>query len=286
MGALAHLGSHGAELAADPWGHWNADPLAAGALTLTLFVYGQAALRLPPAARRAAFSPDRIAAFALGWLALAAALISPVDPAGGVLLSAHMAQHVLLIAVAAPLLCYGMPLARLGGALPPRLRRLSQALGRRRGAAASAAIVLSAVAAHALLTWAWHLPGPYEAALRSDALHALEHYTFLVSALLAWWAILAFGARTRPDAVAIAALLLLALQGAALGALMTFSSGLWYPVYEHGAAADPLADQQLAGLLMWGVGGLAPVIAGACLVAVWLDRFERRASGSGAPVGR
>ena len=54
------------------------------------------------------------AAFAAGWLALAAALVSPLHHAGAQLFTAHMIEHELVMAVAAPLLV----LARPGGGLP------------------------------------------------------------------------------------------------------------------------------------------------------------------------
>src|SRR6185503_20769267 len=42
--------------------------------------------------------------FALGWLALFVALVSPLHAWGQVLFSAHMTQHEILMLVAAPLL--------------------------------------------------------------------------------------------------------------------------------------------------------------------------------------
>ena len=137
---------------------------------------------------------------------------------------------------------------------------------------------LAGVAVHATVIWAWHVPPLYEAALSSPVLHALEHMTFLVSALLMWSLILGFGARPRPSATVILALFLTGAQGAALGGLMAFSGSPWYGAYGPGAAlwsVAPLGDQQLAGMLMWGAGGLAPVIAGALLLVMWLDRLER-----------
>src|SRR5256885_15107561 len=50
-----------------------------------------------------------IAAFAAGWIAIVVALVSPLDTLSDALFSAHMAQHELLMIVAAPLLVAGTP---------------------------------------------------------------------------------------------------------------------------------------------------------------------------------
>src|SRR5206468_343444 len=63
--------------------------------------------------------PGEAGAFALGWVVLVTALVSPLHRLGEVLLSAHMAQHVLLMAVAAPLLVAGRPVVTLVWGLPP-----------------------------------------------------------------------------------------------------------------------------------------------------------------------
>jgi len=58
-----------------------------------------------------------------------------------------------------------------------------------------------------------------------------------------------------------------------LGALLTFSTRLWYPIYDSGTLAwgiTPLEDQQLAGLVMWVPAGLSYLIAALALAATWL----------------
>ena len=69
-------------------------------------------------------------AFWAGWLALVVALVSPLHPLGGVLFSAHMAQHEVLMVIAAPLLALGRPLVPFLWALPMRWRRASGRLAR------------------------------------------------------------------------------------------------------------------------------------------------------------
>jgi putative membrane protein len=123
---------------------------------------------------------------------------------------------------------------------------------------------------------AWHLPALFEVALARADLHALQHTSFLLSAVLFWWAPLA-GSRQGTGA-ALAYLFITMLHTAALGALLTLSPTLWYASYGARAAAlgfDPLADQQLGGLVMSVPGGLAYLLVGLMVGA--------RALGSGRP---
>jgi cytochrome c oxidase assembly factor CtaG len=61
-----------------------------------------------------------------------------------------------------------------------------------------------------------------------------------------------------------------------LGALMTMAKSPWYPVYVVHSSAGALGDQQMAGVVMWAVGGLASVIAAAVLFGTWLAEIDRR----------
>jgi cytochrome c oxidase assembly factor CtaG len=69
---------------------------------------------------------------------------------------------------------------------------------------------------------------------------------------------------------------LASLPGTLLGALMTLSTAPWYPRYATGSPAAALRDQQLAGVVMWAVGGMAYVAAGAAVFVIWLRELERR----------
>ena len=72
---------------------------------------------------------------------------------------------------------------------------------------------------------------------------------------------------------------LTAVHSSALGALLTVSPVVWYGEYGRQAAAwhvDALADQQLAGLLMWIPAGVIFIVFGLALLAAWLGEAERR----------
>ena len=220
-------------------------------------------------------------AFAAGWLTIAIALISPLHQLGAVLFSAHMVQHELLMAVAAPLLVLGRPVVIWLWALPLSWRK-------RLGAWAGTAPVkrswgwltlpLVAWTIHALAIWLWHVPRLFQATLHSELIHTLQHLSFLCSALLFWWALLQIrdGRLGRP--VAVVYLFTTAVHTSLLGAILAFSSRVWYPLYDATASwgLTPLEDQQLAGLIMWVPAGLAYLVAALAITASWLQEPERR----------
>jgi cytochrome c oxidase assembly factor CtaG len=214
--------------------------------------------------------------FAGGLVVTAVAVASPLDRAAATSLTAHMVQHVLLLSVAAPLLALGAPIPTLLWALPPRHRHRALALRRRAVRSHDQRFATWVVATLVLQTaalFAWHLPPAYEAAVRHPILHAVEHATFLLTATAAWW-VIATGRRSRRGGAAIAALIA-STPATLLGTAMVLAPNPWYPIYAVGTRADALADQQVAGVVMWSLGGTAAVVAGAALFASWL------ASGAG-----
>jgi len=127
---------------------------------------------------------------------------------------------------------------------------------------------------HAVVIWGWHLPVLFQAALHNDALHGLQHLSFLGSALLFWWAIL-HPRRQAGLGLSVLYLFTTAVHTAVLGALITFARTPWYPAYVAPAAGlGPLEDQQLAGLVMWIPAGLAYLVAALVIVRRWLSESE------------
>lgn len=220
-------------------------------------------------------------AYMAGLAAVAVAVSSPLDAAAGARLSTHMVQHVLLVGVAAPLIAAGAPLPTLLWALPSRWRRRVVPLWRKAAVSHAGPAWVRWTAAGLVLQvgalWAWHAPVLYQAALASEALHALEHASFLLTAVVFWWAVA--GARHRSaGGAAVVAAFVGSLPATALGALMTLSRRPWYPVYA-GDQAAALEDQQVAGVVMWGVGGIAAVVAAVVFFAAWLAALERSQPG-------
>jgi cytochrome c oxidase assembly factor CtaG len=196
-----------------------------------------------------------------------------------------MAQHELWMVIAAPLLVLGRPLAVWAWAVPPGRRTLLAALLHLRGIRlpwATVARPLPAWLLHVGIICAWHAPVLFEAAVRSDSIHPLQHITFLGTALLVWWNALAAESRVA-RATAVIILFTTMVATGLLGALLLFSRSLWYDVYAAPALAyglDPLADQQLGGVLMWVPGGLAYLIAALAISARWLVPYLSRRVGT------
>jgi putative membrane protein len=262
----------------DLWEAWSWEPLAVVPLLLSAVLY----LRGLRALWRTSGSGHGIRAwealaFGCGWITLSLSLISPVHQLGGVLFSAHMAQHELLMVVAAPLIVLGRPVIPFLWALPLRWRRMVGAWSGTGAVSRTWKLITLPSAAwglHAVAIWLWHAPSLYQATLGSETMHSLQHASFIGTALLFWWALLrGVGTRlARPAAVIY--LFTTAGHTGLLGALLTFSPRLWYPLYDATTAPwglTPLEDQQLAGVIMWVPAGLSYLIAALALAATWLE---------------
>ncbi|HUQ99122.1 MAG TPA: cytochrome c oxidase assembly protein [Gemmatimonadaceae bacterium] len=280
------LGHTGQTLAPhDLWQAWTFDPLVVFALLLGGLLYAVGLARLWSSSRRGAgVSEIQAACFGIGWLAVAVALVSPLHALGSVLFSAHMTQHEVLISLGAPLIVVGRPIV-------PFLWAFPRDWSRRLGTIAHGNVVSSpwrmfsrpsvAFALHAVALWAWHLPGPYQATITSSWMHALQHSSFVFTALLFWWSILSARGEGLGRGAGIFYLFGTALQTGALGALLAFAPSLWYPAYAATTGAwglSPLEDQQLGGLIMWIPGSIPYLVAGLVLFAGWLRESETRSA--------
>ena len=266
--ARAH---HPGDLSSASWA-WNFEPWVVVLLSiaLALYVRGVADLWARAGAGRG-ISSRNAACFAAGWLVLAAALVSPIDTLGGALFSMHMVQHELLMVVAAPLLVLSRPLEAWTWGIAREWRAPLSSAGRWEPLASLWRAATSPAGAwvfHAAALWAWHMPPAFEAALRNEGWHALQHATFFTSALAFWWSVL----RGRPHGAGLASVFTTMLHTGALGALLTFAP---YPWYRHYAGQrlfelTALEDQQLGGLVMWVLGGLPYLAAALALLGAWL----------------
>ena len=221
----------------DEWlSRWNLDPVLIAALALGL------ALCLWRRSGR-----DR--AFGVGAvLTLAVIFVSPLCALSSALFAARTVHHVLLVAVAAPLIAWTLPRRRAG---PLAL----------------------ATAVQAAVFWAWHAPAAYGWALSNDAAYWLMQFGLLGTGVWFWMAV-----RRASAPAAVAALLLAMVAMGLLGALLTFTGQPVYAPHFLTTAAwglAPLEDQQAAGLIMW-----APA-AGAYLAAALILLMRRRQSGRG-----
>jgi len=243
-----------------PWTPW---PVIGCLLTGVVYARGWRIL-----SRRGSpyFGARELTAFLLGLVALLAAIASPLEPFADLLLSVHMAQHLLLMIVAPALLWMGAPQAPLTLGLPTFLLTngvlpIIQARWWRRVIDYMTHPVVCWLAP-AVALWFWHIPRFYELALNSTAWHHAEHATFLASALLFWWPVVQpYPSRARwPRVLLIPYLFLAAMQSTGLCALLTFADRVIYPHYAAGPrlwGLTALDDQALAGSMMWVVGLVA-----------------------------
>jgi putative membrane protein len=218
------------------------------------------ARRAPPAV-----AAWRAAAAGAGMASIVIALLSPLDGLAQTLFAAHMVQHLLLIAVAAPCLLLAQPFPALLWGLPKPLRaRVGRLVGRGR-LLRRVLLALTAMPVawfiHVLMLWLWHLPVAYEAALADRLVHDVEHIVFFGSAIVFWWPLIGPSPRLRtpaPRAIRIVYLVLAAFQSALLGILLTMSPRPLYARYATTSALwglTPAEDQALGGVVMWGLGG-------------------------------
>jgi putative membrane protein len=270
------------------WSEWRPDLLLSAAFALAVLAYGRGLVRLWARAGTArGVARLEAGSFAAGLFILAVALVSPLETAAGTLISAHMIQHVLLVALAPPLLLIGRPDAVLAFAIPAGVK--SGLWFRRSGAALRRlARPLPAATLHALAIWIWHAPGPFQAALQHRVLHDLEHAGFLLTALLFWQAVLAAWRSPALLLPALLATLVTLIQGGFLAALITLTPRPLYPVYEGAElwGLTAMDDQRLAGLLMWVPAGAIYLIAGLLLASRLLasDGAHRARRSPAAPL--
>ncbi|MEO8741231.1 MAG: cytochrome c oxidase assembly protein [Casimicrobiaceae bacterium] len=260
---------------------WSFEPweLVCLGLSAGLYTFGLARL-WTRVGRGRGVSVAEVSAFVAGWLAIVAALLSPLDAMGQALFCVHMVEHELLMIVAAPLLVLGRPLAVWAWALPAGWRGPIGAFFHRPGWRVPWLLLTGpfwAWVLHALALWLWHIPALFEAALDNDAVHALQHISFLGTALIFWWSVL--GGVTRHDrGIASLSLFTTMVHTGALGALLTLSTVVWYPSYAASASAwglTPLEDQELGGIIMWVPAGLVYIIVGIVLASRWLAEPRR-----------
>jgi putative membrane protein len=249
---------------------WTFDPLPLAAIAVAAVAYGRRASTLHRRGRPV--PPSKLFAFAAALVVLLLAVASPVDSIGeGRLFSVHMAQH-LLIGDIAPLL---VVLALSGPLLRPLLApRPVQRLR-------AVAHPLVALPLWGLNLWLWHLPALYDAALRSDLVHSLEHACFFVGGILLWTSLLGllpgprwFGAGARFGALGVVWLV-----GVPLANVFIWSGHAYYPPYVHAPRTwglSPVSDQRAGGGVMLVEMMLVGAIVFFVLGLEWLAEAERR----------
>ena len=230
---------------------WSPNPVQTLILALAWLAYLRAVRVLR---RRGVEVPlGQQAAWHGGMVLWAIALLTPVDSLGDELLSAHMAQHLLLAELGAPLLLFGVRTPVLQHLLPPPLLVPLARAKRLRRIGRLARLPLVAIPIYALVLYGWHLRPAFEGAVESEVLHALQHQSFIVISVLVWWpAIEPDRQRLRGELWKIGHVLSARIWGMFLGMGFIIMRSPAYPdVYGTGGyGLSPLEDQQLAGGMM------------------------------------
>lgn len=259
---------------------WRLDPLVIFGLAIVAAAYAWAVRRVNVAHPRNRQPAHRSWLFAAGLAAIGVALLSPIEAYEGTLFSVHMVQHILLELVAAPLLLAAGPITlALRAASPSVRRRLLSILQSRAVHLLSFPVV--AWILFAAVNWGWHFSVFYDQALENEALHYLQHATFMGAALLFWWPVIGVDPSPwrLPHPVKLLYLFLAMPQNSFLGVALLSASTALYPHYTSNVRSwgpTPLADQQLGGMLMWVVGDLAFLAGMAVVVLAWMRHEERR----------
>jgi putative membrane protein len=232
---------------------WTFDPVQIVPVVLLALLYAR---RVRTLRGRGTHIPTwRIIVFATGIALLVVALVSPVHALGEQLFSFHMLQHVLLGDLA--------PLALLAGLTGPILRPALAFLHRLRFLAHP----LVALPLWAVNLYVWHLPFLYEAAVRHDLVHALEHLCFFSGGAIMWLPVLEtlpapewFGTGAKLGYIAVVRLVETVLGNVFFWSGTVFYAGV-YVHRQHLWGISPLEDQGLAGAVMMIEGSLVTIVA-------------------------
>jgi len=243
---------------------WPLDPTVYLGLGLLFFAYAALARGRKDLGRRQTLY------FVLGVLTIWLALETPLDiVADHYLQSVHMLQHVLIGLVVPPLLLLGLSPSMVAALVRiPGLRPLTEPV--------------PAQVAFGILMGAWHLPALYDLTLHSEAVHVVEHLTFMATGTLYWWPVVgATSARAAwrlGDAGKVLYLLFGTVPADTVSVILMFSRAPFYPFYVGAprllAGLDPLTDQVLAGVVLMAVGKLSSLVAVLEIAFRWLARVR------------
>jgi cytochrome c oxidase assembly factor CtaG len=268
---------------------WEWRPVVLLVLGTAGALYGTGWRRLRTRGGAASMPRWRLFCYLGGLATIGLGLLSPVSVYSGVLLSAHMVQHQLLVMVAVPLLLLADPTPVVLWGLPPSARRRVGAMLRTGTPTRRVLRALTWMPVAGLLyvvtLSTWHVPAAYQASLGNPRLHDAQHLSFVATAILFWWPIVNPAPRLHRltgglgYGLRIGYVILAAAHNTFLGAIIALARQVLYPAY---AAAprlfglSPLDDQGLAGGIMWS-GGHMYLIAVLVLLhrALGSERTER-----------
>ena len=229
----------------------DSDQVIIWILAISLIVYGtgltRALIRSPA---RWPIAKWRVGCFLAALAVTAFALLSPLDGLADRFLAGHMGQHLLLILGVAPLIAISDAHLTLLWMFPLAMRRrLGLAIGRIPGikrAARTPAAAWLTCGLFAVTLALWHVPAAYDWALSHPGGHAVEHLTLIATAVAFWRMVITGGRHRLSPGMAVMMVSLIGIQGALMGAIISFAPHPLYAAY----AGNGLDDQALAGVMM------------------------------------
>lgn len=211
------------------------------------------------------------------WAAIASILAMQLPPMDGWVeesFAAHMVQHIVLVAVAAPLLILARPGAIAGGALRRRNRTIpgSTALADIGRTLSSPFVCWAVVVGY---VWMVHFSPVYDLAVGNEIVHAAEHLGFIVAGVMAWLPVLGPRHLSLPDPLKVLYVMVLMPALTFCGVALFMTSEPLYDSYAD--LPNAMQDQRVGGMLMWILPGIALLPLGLALVVRWWGREERLA---------
>lgn len=260
---------------------WTFEPVLLGVIVVlaALYLYGVHKLR----ARGDKWSRGRT--FAFVGLGLGSAVIATQSALGTydtVLLSVHMAQHMVLSMITPLMMALGAPVTLALRTLPGRPRKWLLSVLHSRFAKVMC-FPLIGFTLFVLSPWALYFSGWYDATLRSTVLHDLLHLHFILVGSLFFWPLL--GLDPVPGRVMYPFRLIMTFLTlpfhAFLGITIMSANSLiaedWYTSFGRSWSPSPLRDQYIAGGLLWGSGDIVGLIFFGVLFVQWVKESQREA---------
>jgi len=259
----------------------------------TLFLLGWrklSAISGPPKNWRSLGARWRPISYISGLLVIGIALMSPIEVLVQQLFFVHMIQHLLLIMVAPILLLLPNPMPFVLWGLPPSARlavgdwlnsilNKGSPIGRALRKLTNPLVVWFIMIAFII---GWHDPIMYNAALRNELVHDIEHVTMFVAGMLFWWTVTGAGPRlhknlSRPAKIAF--VLAAIPPNMALGVVLSFAQAPIYSYYSDMPrlwGISVMDDQRFSGIIMWIPGSMMYLMAALVLIAQILSGEGRK----------
>jgi cytochrome c oxidase assembly factor CtaG len=261
---------------------WELAPVLALLTLGAVFLYAMALNTLH--ARGDRWPAGRTLAFAAGIGAFVLATQSGLAAYDTTLLSAHMAQHMILSMIVPLAIALSAPVTLALRTLPSRPRRWLLAVLHSRVAKVLTFPPLTLVL-YIVSPWALYFSGWYDASLQSSFVHEAMHVHLVVVGCLFFWPLV--GIDPVPGRVGYPFRMLLVLLtlpfhaflGVTIMSETTLLGGDWYPSLHAGEMGvwlpDPVDDQHLAGGLLWSSGDLVGLVLFGVIFVQWVRSSMR-----------